>query len=197
MTRMPRIGVITFPGSCDDRDASARSVAGGDAVPPHADTDLDGCRGVIVPGGFSYGDYLRAGAIALRADDARGRGLRGRRRPRARYLQRLPGAVRGRFSRGAPPQPPRPLRLSRRRPRGRALVRPGSPAWSRCRPAHSGQASRGRLVCAPEADASRPPVRWRSAMPTTERRACRHACVTRRRQRVRPDAAPGRHGRGA
>jgi hypothetical protein len=34
-------------------------------------------------------------------------------------------------------------------------------------------------------------------MPTTERRACRHACVTRRRQRVRPDAAPGRHGRGA
>ena len=66
MTRMPRIGVITFPGSCDDRDAlRAVGLAGGEAVPLwHADTDLDGCRGVIVPGGFSYGDYLRAGAIA-------------------------------------------------------------------------------------------------------------------------------------
>jgi phosphoribosylformylglycinamidine synthase subunit PurQ / glutaminase len=66
MTRMPRIGVITFPGSCDDRDAlHAVGLAGGDAVPLwHADADLDGCRGVIVPGGFSYGDYLRAGAIA-------------------------------------------------------------------------------------------------------------------------------------
>ena len=59
----PRIGVITFPGSCDDRDA-LRAVElarrrGGALW--HADADLDGCRGVIVPGGFSYGDYLRAG----------------------------------------------------------------------------------------------------------------------------------------
>ena len=64
--KRPRIGVITFPGSCDDRDAlRAVELAGGEAVALwHADADLDGCSGVIVPGGFSYGDYLRAGAIA-------------------------------------------------------------------------------------------------------------------------------------
>ena len=63
---MTRIGVISFPGTCDDRDAlRAVELAGGEAVPLwHADGDLDGCTGVIVPGGFSYGDYLRAGAIA-------------------------------------------------------------------------------------------------------------------------------------
>jgi phosphoribosylformylglycinamidine synthase I len=62
----PRIGVITFPGSCDDRDAlRAVDLLGGEGVALwHADADLDGCTGVIVPGGFSYGDYLRAGAIA-------------------------------------------------------------------------------------------------------------------------------------
>jgi phosphoribosylformylglycinamidine synthase I len=61
-----RIGVITFPGSCDDRDAlHAVELLGGEPVPLwHDDTDLGGCTGVIVPGGFSYGDYLRAGAIA-------------------------------------------------------------------------------------------------------------------------------------
>jgi phosphoribosylformylglycinamidine synthase subunit PurQ / glutaminase len=66
VTRVPRIGVISFPGSCDDRDAlRAVALAGGEAVALwHADADLQGCRGVIVPGGFSYGDYLRAGAIA-------------------------------------------------------------------------------------------------------------------------------------
>jgi phosphoribosylformylglycinamidine synthase subunit PurQ / glutaminase len=61
-----RIGVITFPGSLDDVDA-ARAVrsAGADPVALwHADRDLQGVDAVIVPGGFSYGDYLRAGAIA-------------------------------------------------------------------------------------------------------------------------------------
>ncbi|GAB2641462.1 phosphoribosylformylglycinamidine synthase subunit PurQ [Gordonia jinhuaensis] len=61
-----RIGVITFPGTLDDVDAS-RAVrnAGGEAVALwHADADLKGVDAVIVPGGFSYGDYLRAGAIA-------------------------------------------------------------------------------------------------------------------------------------
>jgi len=60
------IGVVTFPGSLDDRDA-ARAVraAGADAVSLwHADADLHGVDAVILPGGFSYGDYLRAGAIA-------------------------------------------------------------------------------------------------------------------------------------
>jgi phosphoribosylformylglycinamidine synthase subunit PurQ / glutaminase len=61
-----KVGVITFPGTLDDTDA-ARAVrrAGAEAVPLwHADPDLHGVHAVIVPGGFSYGDYLRAGAIA-------------------------------------------------------------------------------------------------------------------------------------
>ncbi|HEX2299806.1 MAG TPA: phosphoribosylformylglycinamidine synthase subunit PurQ [Pseudonocardiaceae bacterium] len=61
-----RVGVITFPGTLDDVDA-ARAVrrAGAEPVPLwHADDDLRGVDAVIVPGGFSYGDYLRAGAIA-------------------------------------------------------------------------------------------------------------------------------------
>jgi phosphoribosylformylglycinamidine synthase len=61
-----RIGVVTFPGSLDDTDA-ARAVryAGAEAVPLwHADRDLGGVDAVILPGGFSYGDYLRCGAIA-------------------------------------------------------------------------------------------------------------------------------------
>ncbi len=62
----PRIGVVTFPGSLDDRDAArAVRLAGGEAVALwHADADLHGVDAVILPGGFSYGDYLRAGAIA-------------------------------------------------------------------------------------------------------------------------------------
>ena len=61
-----RIGVITFPGSLDDRDATrAVRLAGGQPVPLwHADRDLRGVDAVILPGGFSYGDYLRCGAIA-------------------------------------------------------------------------------------------------------------------------------------
>jgi phosphoribosylformylglycinamidine (FGAM) synthase-like amidotransferase family enzyme len=61
-----RVGVITFPGSLDDRDA-ARAVllAGAEPVPLwHASTDLGEVDAVVLPGGFSYGDYLRAGAIA-------------------------------------------------------------------------------------------------------------------------------------
>src|SRR5438132_915335 len=63
---MTRVGVITFPGSLDDGDA-ARAVrrAGGEPVRLwHADHDLRGVDAVILPGGFSYGDYLRCGAIA-------------------------------------------------------------------------------------------------------------------------------------
>ncbi|SFO35376.1 phosphoribosylformylglycinamidine synthase subunit I [Geodermatophilus obscurus] len=64
-----RIGVITFPGSLDDVDA-ARAVRLAGAEPVvlwHADHDLRGVDAVVLPGGFSYGDYLRAGAIAARA----------------------------------------------------------------------------------------------------------------------------------
>jgi len=59
------IGVLQFPGSCDERDAAAAAQRVGDArLVWHEETDLSGLDGVIVPGGFSYGDYLRAGAIA-------------------------------------------------------------------------------------------------------------------------------------
>jgi phosphoribosylformylglycinamidine synthase len=61
-----RIGVVTFPGSLDDQDA-ARAVRYAGAQPValwHADRDLHGVDAIILPGGFSYGDYLRCGAIA-------------------------------------------------------------------------------------------------------------------------------------
>jgi phosphoribosylformylglycinamidine synthase len=58
-------GVLQFPGSCDERDAlRACRLAGEARMIWHEDRDLDGVDGVVVPGGFSYGDYLRAGAIA-------------------------------------------------------------------------------------------------------------------------------------
>jgi phosphoribosylformylglycinamidine synthase I len=59
-------GVLQFPGSCDERDAlAACRIAGDEArLVWHEDRDLGGVDGVVVPGGFSYGDYLRAGAIA-------------------------------------------------------------------------------------------------------------------------------------
>jgi phosphoribosylformylglycinamidine synthase I len=61
-----RIGVVTFPGSCDDRDAlAAVALMGGEPVSCwHGDAALGDVDAVIVPGGFSYGDYLRCGAIA-------------------------------------------------------------------------------------------------------------------------------------
>jgi phosphoribosylformylglycinamidine synthase len=61
-----RIGVVTFPGSLDDRDAArAVRLAGGEPVSLwHRDTHLAGVDAVVLPGGFSYGDYLRCGAIA-------------------------------------------------------------------------------------------------------------------------------------
>ncbi len=61
-----RIGVITFPGTLDDRDAlRAIRLAGATPVPLwHADADLHDVDAVVIPGGFSYGDYLRAGAIS-------------------------------------------------------------------------------------------------------------------------------------
>jgi phosphoribosylformylglycinamidine synthase subunit PurQ / glutaminase len=61
-----RIGVVTFPGSLDDRDAQrAVRLAGAEPVALwHGDPDLHGVDAVVLPGGFSYGDYLRCGAIA-------------------------------------------------------------------------------------------------------------------------------------
>jgi phosphoribosylformylglycinamidine synthase len=60
-----KFAVIQFPGSCDDRDALAAAQRIGEAeLVWHGERDLHGADAVIVPGGFSYGDYLRAGAIA-------------------------------------------------------------------------------------------------------------------------------------
>ncbi|SOD71623.1 phosphoribosylformylglycinamidine synthase subunit I [Jatrophihabitans sp. GAS493] len=61
-----RVGVVTFPGSLDDTDAlRAIRIAGGEAIPLwHADPSLHDVEAVVLPGGFSYGDYLRCGAIA-------------------------------------------------------------------------------------------------------------------------------------
>lgn len=61
-----RIGVVTFPGTLDDVDAArAVRIAGAEAVSLwHGDADLHGVDAVVLPGGFSYGDYLRCGAIA-------------------------------------------------------------------------------------------------------------------------------------
>jgi len=63
-----KYGVVQFPGSCDERDAlfAARRVREAELL-WHADADLKGVNAVIIPGGFSYGDYLRAGAIAGRS----------------------------------------------------------------------------------------------------------------------------------
>ncbi len=63
---MARIGVVTFPGSLDDHDAlRAVQLSGAEAVPLwHGSDSIDGVDAIILPGGFSYGDYLRCGAIA-------------------------------------------------------------------------------------------------------------------------------------
>ncbi len=62
----PRVGVVTFPGTCDDRDAlRAVGLCGAAGVPVwHGEAELPDVDAVIVPGGFSYGDYLRPGALA-------------------------------------------------------------------------------------------------------------------------------------
>lgn len=66
---MMRIGVVTFPGSLDDRDAARAVKRGGAAAVPlwHGSRDLANVDAIVLPGGFSYGDYLRPGAIAATA----------------------------------------------------------------------------------------------------------------------------------
>jgi phosphoribosylformylglycinamidine synthase subunit PurQ / glutaminase len=60
-----KFGVVTFPGSCDDQDALLACRRVGDAVSLwHRDRDLQDVDAVVIPGGFSYGDHLRVGAIA-------------------------------------------------------------------------------------------------------------------------------------
>jgi phosphoribosylformylglycinamidine (FGAM) synthase-like amidotransferase family enzyme len=66
MPERVRVGVVTFPGSCDDRDAlRAAGLCGAVGVPVwHGDVELPDVDAVVIPGGFSYGDYLRPGALA-------------------------------------------------------------------------------------------------------------------------------------
>jgi phosphoribosylformylglycinamidine synthase subunit PurQ / glutaminase len=60
-----KFGVLQFPGSCDEVDALGAARRVGDAeLIWHGDSDLKGADAIVIPGGFSYGDYLRAGAIA-------------------------------------------------------------------------------------------------------------------------------------
>jgi phosphoribosylformylglycinamidine synthase len=60
-----KFGVVTFPGTCDDRDALLACARVGEAASLwHADHDLKGVDAIVIPGGFSYGDHLRVGAIA-------------------------------------------------------------------------------------------------------------------------------------
>ena len=92
-----RFGVLQFPGSCDEVDALRAGAQVGDAeLIWHGDRDLQGADAIVVPGGFSYGDYLRAGAIARFSpamesviEFARDGGLV------LGHLQRLPGPLRG------------------------------------------------------------------------------------------------------
>ncbi len=92
-----KFGVLQFPGSCDEVDAleAARRVGEAELI-WHGDRDLQGVDAIVVPGGFSYGDYLRAGAIARFApvmesviEFAREGG------PVLGHLQRLSGSLRG------------------------------------------------------------------------------------------------------
>ena len=113
-----RIGVVTFPGSLDDVDARARRPPRrrrGRSRSGTATHDLKGVDAVVLPGGFSYGDYLRCGAIARFAPvmtevvDARQGGHAG-----ARHLQRLPDPLRvAPAARRADPQRPPQVRLPR------------------------------------------------------------------------------------
>ena len=149
--RMTRVGVLVFPGSCDDRDAASgrrarRRRAGADLAPRRRPRAAP--TPVIVPGGFSFGDHLRL-RRAGRAVAGDGRRARARRRgrPRPRRLQRIPGAHRGRAPAGRPsPQRQPALPLPRRRPGRRARLGVAPRAAAGDRLSIPIEASRRRLV---------------------------------------------------
>ena len=89
--------MVRFPGSCDEIDALSACRRFADAeLLWHGDRELKGVDAVVIPGGFSYGDYLRVRRDRpLLAGDGVGQRVRARRRAGAGHLQRLPGAVRG------------------------------------------------------------------------------------------------------
>ena len=187
MSDGPRIAVVTFPGSNDDGDAALALEFLG-AVPVrvwHADAALpEGTEGVILPGGFSYGDYLRCGAIARFAPVMESvSAFAGEGGPGARHLQRLPDPLRGGAAAGrAPPQPPAAVPLRRRDRDGREhdeRVRRRLVGGRRAR--DPDQARRGQLVRRPRSTcrargerADRVPLHARtSTAPSTGSRASR------------------------
>ena len=102
-------GVVRFPGSnCDDDALHIVNTVLADQgstgeILWHKDTSVGQVDGLIIPGGFSYGDYLRAGSMAAHAPIMEcGDCLCQRRRPRAGHLQWLSDSLRGRPSRGSP-----------------------------------------------------------------------------------------------
>ena len=119
-----KFGVIVFPGSNCDHDAfyaAGHNLGQKAEFIWHDSTDLGDVDAVILPGGFSYGDYLRCGAIAKFSPVMRAvKQLRGRRRPGAGHLQRVPdpGGMRAAAGR-ADPQPRPEIHLPRRAPAGR------------------------------------------------------------------------------
>ena len=178
-----KFGVVRFPGSCDERRCAVAAARVGEAVLLwHADRDLQGVDAVIVPGGFSYGDYLRVGAIARFAPVMEAVAeFAARRRPGARHLQRLSGPLRGRpASRRAAAQHLAAVHLPPGRPRGRRPRTPPSPA-----PARRASGCRFRSSTRPAATSptrarltsccATPPVRTPTAPRTTS-----PVCATRR-----------------
>ena len=139
--------VLVFPGSNDDRDAAwALAALGAEPVLVwHARRSCRAVDGVVLPGGFSYGDYLRCGAIARFSPAMQRWPVRRGRRARARDLQRLPDPLRGRASPGVLRAERVALfRLPGRRAARRARRTRRSPrAAARAAARHPGQAREG------------------------------------------------------
>ena len=177
--RRPRVAVVVFPGSNDDRDAADALAAArrrADARLARRREQLPAVDAVVLPGGFSYGDYLRCGAIARFApamasviDFARAG------RARARDLQRLPDPVRGGLASGcAAAERLARVRLSRRPARGRAnghpvhlAVRPGTDADDPCEARRRVLAPRPRSPPVEQSSSATPAGRIRTARSTT------------------------------
>ena len=194
-----KFGVLQFPGSCDEVDALAAARRVGEAeLIWHGERDLRGADAIVVPGGFSYGDYLRAGAIARFSPAMESViSFAERWRAGARHLQRLSGALRGAAAArctAAERQPALHLQAGaarRRRRRDRLHARmPGRAAAE-----HPRQALLGALLRRPgharRDRGLRPggaPLRGRGEL---QRLPARHRRRPQRAgQRVRPDAPP-------
>ena len=184
-TRCSRPRASARPSSCGTRDR-----------------DLRGVDAVVVPGGFSYGDYLRVGRHRpLRAGHGVGRRFAARRRPGARDLQRLPGAVRGGAAARARCCPTRRCASSAGRWRSRSST-PTPPSRARAR---AGERCRSRSSTRPAA-ATPPEPRRRApgraalrARPEPQRLAATTspACATPTGNVLGPDAPPRARGRPA